>query len=97
MNFSTDPLERRLQLSGLLLIIGLLTEAVCLFRARPLSFLAFVGMGGMFLFLGIVLYLFSIVSIKHAPHRGSSGEITPDAETVGAHTPSKGRSPQADE
>jgi hypothetical protein len=95
MNFSTDPLERRLQLSGLLLIIGLLTEAVCLFRARPLSFLALVGIGGLFLFLGIVLYLFSIVSIKH--HHGNSGEITRDAETVAAPVLRKSRTPQPDD
>ena len=65
MNYSSDPLERRLQLSGVLLMIGLLTEAVCLFRARPLSFLVFLGIGGVFLFLGIALYLLSLVSTKH--------------------------------
>ena len=64
MKFSANPLERALQVSGILLIAGLLTEAVCLFRARPLSFVAFVSIGGIFLFVGIVTYLLAIISIK---------------------------------
>lgn len=68
MNYSADPLEKRLQISGILLILGLLTEAVCLFRARPLSFLTFISVGGAFLFLGLVVYFLSIVSIKHSSH-----------------------------
>jgi len=64
MKFSANPLERALQVSGILLIAGLLTEAVCLLRARPLSFVAFVSIGGTFLFLGIVTYLLAIISIK---------------------------------
>ena len=64
MSLSANPLERRLQLAGIFLILGLLTEAICLFRARPLSFLAFITIGGTFLFLGIVLYLLSLVSFK---------------------------------
>jgi len=61
---TANSLERRLQISGVLLILGLLTEAVCLFWARPLSFLVFMTVGGAFLFLGLVVYLVSLVSIK---------------------------------
>lgn len=64
MNLNSDPLERRLQLSGILLIIGLLIEAACLFRARPLSFLAFIGIGGAFLFFGFAFYLLALVSSR---------------------------------
>jgi ABC-type xylose transport system permease subunit len=69
MNYSADPLEKRLQISGILLILGLLTEALCLFWARPLSFLAFIGVGGALLFLGVGVYLLSLVSIKPTSHR----------------------------
>ena len=64
MTLSSNPLERRFQLAGILLILGLLTEAICLFRARPLSFLAFITIGGTFLVLGLLVYLLSLVSIK---------------------------------
>jgi len=63
---NANPLERRLRLSGLLLILGLLIEAVCLFWARPISFLVLTGVGGLFLILGIVIYLVSVVSIRHS-------------------------------
>ena len=35
---SVNPLEKRLQIAGTLLIIGLLIEAICLLWARPISF-----------------------------------------------------------
>jgi len=66
MTNSANPFERRLRLSGLLLILGLLTEAVCLFWARPISFLVLAGVGGLFLILGIAIYLVSVVSIRHS-------------------------------
>jgi len=62
MTISANPVERRLQVSGILLILGLLTEALCLLWARPLSFLAFITIGGAFLFLGIVVYLLALLS-----------------------------------
>jgi len=65
MTNSANPVERWLKLSGLLLILALLTEAVCLFWARPLSFLVLLGIGGLLLILGVVVYLLSLVLIKH--------------------------------
>ena len=58
----TNPLQRRLQFSGILLILGLLVEALCLFWTRPIAFVLFLGVGGLLLGLGILLYLFSLVS-----------------------------------
>jgi ABC-type xylose transport system permease subunit len=62
-----SPIERRLQVSGTLLILGLLVEAICLFWARPLSFLTFITFGGALLFLGVLVYLLSLLSIKPSP------------------------------
>ena len=64
MNASAAALERRLRMAGVFIILGLLTEAVCLFWARPFSFLAFISIGGAFLFFGLVTYLLSLVSIR---------------------------------
>jgi hypothetical protein len=63
---SANPMERRLQFSGMLLILGLLVEAVCLFWTRPLAFVLFLGVGGLLLGLGILLYLLSLVSRSQA-------------------------------
>jgi hypothetical protein len=65
---SGKPLERQLQFSSVLIILGLLVEAVCLYWKGPLAFLAFLGLGGLLLFAGIAVYLYSLVS-AHDPHQ----------------------------
>lgn len=72
MTNGANTLGRRLQLSGLLLILGLLTEAICLFWARPISFVVLVAVGGAFLLLGVALFLLSIVSVKDPSQSNSS-------------------------
>ena len=59
-------LEKRLRLAGMLLIFGLLVEAVCLLWARPLAFIVLVGAGGFLCAAGIVVYLYSLVSAGRA-------------------------------
>jgi hypothetical protein len=57
-----NSIERRIQVAGIILIAGLLIEALCLLWARPISFVIFVAVGGLFLFAGVVVFLFSLVS-----------------------------------
>ncbi len=61
-------MENRLRISGALIIVGLIVEAVCLLWTRPLAFVLFVAVGGGFLGIGILLYLYSLVSSKEGPH-----------------------------
>jgi hypothetical protein len=63
---SASPVERRLQISGVLIILGLLVEALCLAWRGTLAFLVFLGLGGLLLFTGIVFFLFSLVSIPQS-------------------------------
>ena len=65
---SANLLERRLQFSGILLILGLLVEAGCLLWTRPLAFVLFLGVGGLLFGLGMLLYLLSLVS-RSQPER----------------------------
>jgi hypothetical protein len=62
-----QPLERRLQFAGCLLILGLLIEAVSVIWNRPVAFVVFVGLGGLLFAAGIILYLYSLVSVAGAP------------------------------
>ena len=64
MSEPTNQIHRRLQIAGTLLALGLLTEAVCLVWARPLSFLTFISIGGAFLVSGIGVYLVSLLPAK---------------------------------
>jgi hypothetical protein len=59
---AVNPMIWRLQITGTLLIIGLLIEAICLFSEKPIAFVLFVAIGGVFLFVGVTVYLFSLVS-----------------------------------
>ena len=61
----SDPLKRHLQLSGILLILGLLVEALCLAWKGPLAFLVFAGLGGLLFLAGIVVYLLFLVSVHN--------------------------------
>lgn len=55
-------LEKRLRIAGLLLILGLLVEGICLLWARPIAFILLVVVGGLLCAAGIVCYLYSLVS-----------------------------------
>jgi hypothetical protein len=57
-----NPMSWRLQVTGMLLMIGLLIEAICLLSDKPIGFVLFVAVGGIFLFAGVTVYLFSLVS-----------------------------------
>ncbi len=69
MTKKATGLEKRLRLAGMLLIVGLLVEAICLLWARPIAFILLVGAGGLLCAAGIVLFLYSLVS---------TGEATPE-------------------
>jgi len=58
---STNPLQRKLQISGIILIFGLVVEAVCLLEQGPIAFLVFIGLGGLAFLVAIVYYLLALV------------------------------------
>ena len=60
-------MERRLRVSGILIVLGLLVEALSLIRLHPLAFLGFMFVGGGFLVIGIAIYLYSLVSAASPP------------------------------
>jgi hypothetical protein len=66
---STSHLERRLQLSGIILILGLVVESLCLLGHGPIAFMLFVGLSGVFFAAGILLYLYSLLSAGDAPSK----------------------------
>ena len=60
-------MERRLRISGILIVLGLLVEALSLIRIHPLAFLGFMFVGGGLLVAGIAIYLYSLVSVASLP------------------------------
>ncbi len=61
MKLNETDIDRRLRISGILLILGLLVEAGSLFWHHPLSFLSFIFVGGFLLGGGVLFYLYSLV------------------------------------
>lgn len=57
---------RNLRISGILLILGLVVEALSLGWNTALSFMSFVVVGGLLFASGILLFLYSLVSTKKA-------------------------------
>jgi hypothetical protein len=64
---SVEQLEKRRQVAGVFIVLGLVTEALCLIWSTPIAFVIFVAIGGLLMFVGIVLYLYSLVSDLKAP------------------------------
>jgi hypothetical protein len=57
--------EKRLRLSGILIIAGLVIELVTLKWSHPTAFLIFLIAGGLLLFVGILMYLLTLVAASH--------------------------------
>ncbi|HXM95250.1 MAG TPA: hypothetical protein VOA64_13520 [Candidatus Dormibacteraeota bacterium] len=72
MKLNAKPLERRLQLAGILIILSLLVEVFSLLWNRPLAFLAYIAAGGFLLSAGVLVYLYSLVTFN------TSEPSTPD-------------------
>jgi hypothetical protein len=58
---SVNQLEKRRQVAGVFIVLGLVIEALCLIWSTPIAFVIFVASGGLFMFVGIALYLYSLV------------------------------------
>jgi hypothetical protein len=57
--------EKRLRLAAVFTCLGLLVQLITLLRIHPLAFVAFILIGCPLVLVGILLYLYSIVS--HEP------------------------------
>jgi hypothetical protein len=55
-------MNRRLRISGVLLILGLLVEGITLHWNTAFSFLAFMLVGGALFLAGVLIYLYSLIS-----------------------------------
>ena len=59
---ATLKLEKRLRVAGIMVIVALLVEGICLLWAGPLAFILMVAVGGFLCAAGIAVYLYSVVA-----------------------------------
>jgi RsiW-degrading membrane proteinase PrsW (M82 family) len=62
-----DSMSRKLRISGILVILGLLIEALCLVWSKPIAFVVLVCIGGALIGLGVLFFLYSLVSAPRHP------------------------------
>jgi len=60
--FSARASERRLQISGIFLLLALAVEVACLFGKGPLAFMLFAVVGVTLFFAGLLLYLYLLLT-----------------------------------
>jgi len=70
---STTRMERRLRLSGTLIVIGLVLQGLTLLKIHPLAFIAFLGIGTPIVALGILVYLLALVGPANGVVESGSG------------------------
>ena len=63
MNF---VLGQQLRIAGVLIVIGLVIEGWTLGWNSPIGFLVFLGLGGLFIACGILVYLLALIAVPEA-------------------------------
>ena len=65
-NVEKSKFERRIQIAGLLILIGLSIELISLYWLDALSFVFFLMFGGLCIIIGIGLYLISLINVENS-------------------------------
>jgi hypothetical protein len=61
---STNVMNKRVRAAGVLVVSGLLVEALSLHWAYPAAFLVFALIGFPVVLMGILLFLYSLLSVR---------------------------------
>jgi predicted membrane channel-forming protein YqfA (hemolysin III family) len=80
MQTQAKPIHSKLRLSGAFIILGLIVQALSLLWNHPLSFIAFVTIGGLLLVVGIVLYLLTLVNMQPAIPEEKAATASPTSQ-----------------
>jgi hypothetical protein len=58
-------MERKLRQSGIILMLGLIVQALCLILGRgAMGFMVFACLGGLLVMVGIIVFLVSLVAVQ---------------------------------
>jgi hypothetical protein len=75
MEIQETTLAPRLRAAGVLITLGLLVELLTLAWNNPIAFLVFLGIGGVLIAIGVVVYLISLVSPPGAKKERPSARV----------------------
>jgi hypothetical protein len=71
---NNNHLNKRLRMAGVLVLLGLVVELVTFLWNRPVAFFLFIAGAGV-TFLGVLIYLFSIVSPGKPPAKADAADV----------------------
>ena len=63
MQKQADSINTKLRLAGILIVVGLVAQALTLLWNHPLSFVAYMVIGSLSVAIGIVVYLLTLVNL----------------------------------
>ena len=72
MKSQLTKVQKRIRVSGMLIIAGLLVELLTLHWSHPTAFLFFLLLGGTLMAVGVVTYLFSLTANENTPGMGKA-------------------------
>ena len=67
---SATKMQRRVRVSSALVLLGLLIELISLLWSHPTAFVLFVMPGALLMALGILFYLYSLVTVSEPTENG---------------------------
>jgi RsiW-degrading membrane proteinase PrsW (M82 family) len=73
-----ESMHGPLRKSGILVLAGLSVEALCLLWTRPIAFVVFMCLGGALIGLGVLFFLYSLVS--SGPHGTNASGVADEKE-----------------
>jgi hypothetical protein len=62
-----EVITKKIRIAGLFILLGLVVEGLSLMWNHPLSFVAFLGIGGLLLGVGVVVYLVMLLVAGQKP------------------------------
>ncbi|HEY6182170.1 MAG TPA: hypothetical protein VIW67_07990 [Terriglobales bacterium] len=63
MEKQADSINKKLRLAGALIVVGLLAQTLTLLWNHPLSFVAYMVIGGLLVAIGMVVYLLTLMNL----------------------------------
>ena len=73
-------MEAKIRRAGLIVAFGLFLQLLTLLPLHPLAFIAFVGIGVPVMAVGVILFLFSLVSDVKPTIQPAAGQTRPTAK-----------------
>jgi len=85
MEKQADSINKKLRLAGALIVVGLLAQTLTLLWNHPLSFVAYMVIGGLLVAIGMVVYLLTLMNLPVGKAENTENRTTAQGQIGRAH------------